>query len=62
MTETVKMIKRELALRNISQADFSDMTGFEACTINRWMNDKREPRIGDVEKMAGALGLRIELM
>ena len=61
MTETIKAIRREMAVRNLTQREFADMTGFYECTISKWMNGHRTPKISDVETMVAALDLRIEL-
>ena len=59
MTETMKTIRRELALRNIKQVEFAEMTGYEEVSISRWLNGRRIPQIDKVEKMAEVLGLQV---
>ena len=62
MTETMKRIKAEVALQEITHRELADRTGYTECSISRWLNDKRTPTIDVVETIAEALGYRVELM
>lgn len=62
MTETMMQIKRICAERNITQSYIADETGYTQATVSRWFNGSRTPSIRAVERMAGVLGRKVDLV
>ena len=61
MTETMKRIKQELEIQNLSQANFARQLRVTEVTVHRWLTGKRQPSIKYVEQMAAVLGLHVLL-
>ncbi len=53
-------IKREREARGWRQQDLSDITGIARPNIARLESGRRMPKISTLQKIAGALGLRME--
>lgn len=43
--------------RRLKQGDLAELSGVSITTINRFENEQREPRIGQLVAIAGALGV-----
>ena len=52
---------RELRLRRyLSQAELAERVGVTEVTIHSWETGKRVPRLGNLRRLAEALGVKVE--
>lgn len=61
MSKTMQKIKNIVEIFGWKHKDFAKRVGVTECTMSRWMNGSRSPKISDVEKMAKVLGMEIRL-
>lgn len=55
--ERIKRIRIE---KHMTQEAAAERAGVTAASLSRWENGERDPRFGDVEKVAGELGVTVE--
>lgn len=55
--ERIKRIRKE---KQMTQEAVAERAGVMAVSLSRWENGERDPKFGDVEKVAGALGVTME--
>ena len=55
--ERIKRIRIE---KHMTQEAAAERAGVTAASLSRWENGERDPKFGDVEKVAGALGVTVE--
>lgn len=48
--------------RNLTQKQLADMCGFSQSALNFWENGKRQPKIGQLYKIADALEIPVEYL
>lgn len=48
--------------RNLTQKQLADMCGFSQSALNFWENGKRQPKIGQLYKIADALDIPVEYL
>ncbi len=62
MGNIILRIKEEMEIQKITKYRLSKITGIAESQISRWFNGDVEPSISKVEKLAEAVGLKIELV
>lgn len=55
-------LKKLMIEREMTAADISRKTGMTQAALSRYINDKRNPRLNSVIKIAKALNVPIELL
>ena len=55
-------LKKLMIERKMTAADISRKTGMTQAALSRYINDKRNPRLNSVIKIAKALNVPIELL
>lgn len=52
--ERLKALRKE---RGLTQTELADAAGVALMTVQRWEAGTNEPRVSDIQKLAGALGI-----
>lgn len=62
MSKFAMNLKKLMIEREMTAADISRKTGITQAALSRYINDKRNPRLNSVIKIAKALNVPIELL
>lgn len=62
MSKFAMNLKKLMIEREMTAADISRKTGMTQAALSRYINDKRNPRLNSVIKIAKALNVPIELL
>lgn len=62
MSKFTMNLKKLMIEREMTAADISRKTGITQAALSRYINDKRNPRLNSVIKIAKALNVPIELL
>lgn len=62
MSKFTMNLKKLMIEREMTAADISRKTGITQAALSRYINDKRNPKINSVIKIAKALNVPIELL
>lgn len=62
MSKFTMNLKKLMIEREMTAADISRKTGMTQAALSRYINDKRNPRLNSVIKIAKALNVPIELL
>jgi Helix-turn-helix. len=62
MSKFAMNLKKLMIEREMTAADIARKTGMTQAALSRYINDKRNPRLNSVIKIAKALNVPIELL
>lgn len=62
MSKFTMNLKKLMIEREMTAADIARKTGMTQAALSRYINDKRNPRLNSVIKIAKALNVPIELL
>lgn len=62
MSKFTMNLKKLMIEREMTAADISRKTGMTQAALSRYINDKRNPRLNSVIKIAKALNVPIEVL
>lgn len=62
MSKFAMNLKKIMIEREMTAADIARKTGMTQAALSRYINDKRNPRLNSVIKIAKALNVPIELL
>lgn len=62
MSKFAMNLKKLMIEREMTAADIARKTGITQAALSRYINDKRNPRLNSVIKIAKALNVPIELL
>lgn len=62
MSKFAMNLKKLMIEREMTAADISRKTGITQAALSRYINDKRNPRLNSVIKIAKALNVPIEVL
>lgn len=61
MENIILKIKEEADKKGLTSYKIGKITGFAPSQVTNWLSGKTEPSIGNAQRLAEAVGLRIDL-